>query len=89
MHPSVRLSPWQHQAVIDPLVLFSLWALSRVIRLGFWWTPKALILLLVRLWPPSCLGTGVSTFSLALQVTVADESQVTCCSQIAQLSWSI
>ena len=33
--------------------------------------------------------SGVSTFSPALQVTVADESQVTCCSQIAQLSWSI
>jgi len=33
--------------------------------------------------------SGVSTFSPALQVTVADGSQVTCCSQIAQLSWSV
>ena len=31
----------------------------------------------------------ISTFSPALQVTVADRSQVTCCSQIAQFSWSI
>ena len=33
--------------------------------------------------------SGASTFSPTLHVTVADGSQVTCCSQIAQLSWSV
>ena len=33
--------------------------------------------------------SGISTFSPALQVTVADGSQLTCCSQIDQLSWSV
>ena len=31
----------------------------------------------------------ISTFHPALQVTVADGSQLTCCSQIDQLSWSV
>ena len=33
--------------------------------------------------------SGISAFSPALQVTVVDGSQLTCCSQIAQLSWSV
>ena len=33
--------------------------------------------------------SGISTFSPALQVTVADGSQLTCCSQIDQLFWSV